>query len=109
MLMRAMVLTVGILGALALLAPVPRTKLMWITYLGSGSMYIYLLHPLIVRQFGYHGYFDTLDSRAEVLLMLAGSALIGTLLATPPVRKILKPLVQPTYTWLFHTDERKTR
>jgi fucose 4-O-acetylase-like acetyltransferase len=109
MLMRAMVLTVGILGALALLALVPRTKLMWITYLGSGSMYIYLLHPLIVRQFGYHGYFDTLDSRAEVLLMLAGSALIGTLLATPPVRKILKPLVQPTYTWLFHTDERKTR
>lgn len=91
----------GMLAALAVLALAPRARLPWITYLGTGSMYIYLIHPFLVRQAVDAGLLAQLDSRTDVLLMLAGTALVGSLLATPPVRRILRPIVQPTYTWLF--------
>lgn len=91
----------GILAALAVLALMPRGRLMWITYLGSGSFYIYLIHPFAVRQVADSGVLDRLDSRTDVLLMLAATAVFATLLATPPVRRIFRPLVQPRYTWLF--------
>ncbi len=109
LLMRGMVLTVGILGTLAILALVPRTRLGWITYLGSGSMYIYLLHPFVVRQLGYHNYFDSMNSRLDVLVMILISVAMGFIFASKPVRKVLKPLIQPSYTWLFHTDDKKAK
>ena len=64
-------------------------------------MYIYLLHPFLMRQAVHLGLLDNLDSRVDVLLMLAGTAVVGALLATPPVRWLLRPIIQPTYTWLF--------
>ncbi|MGP7960535.1 acyltransferase family protein [Sanguibacter sp. A247] len=91
----------GILAALAVLALMPRGRLLWITYLGSGSFYIYLIHPFAVRQLAETGLLDRLDSRTDVLLLLAATAVFATLLATPPVRRVFRPLIQPTYTWLF--------
>lgn len=91
----------GMLAALAVLALSPRSRLPWISYLGTGSMYIYLLHPFLVRQAVEAGILEKLDSRTDVLLMLAGTAVVGALLATPPVRWLLRPIIQPTYTWLF--------
>lgn len=91
----------GMLAALAVLALAPRSRLPWISYLGTGSMYIYLLHPFLVRQAVDAGLLERLDSRTDVVLMLAGTAVVGALLATPPVRRLLRPIIQPTYTWLF--------
>jgi len=91
----------GMLAAVAVLALMPRSRLPWISYLGAGSMYIYLIHPFFVRQAVDAGLLENLDSRTDVLVLLAATALLGTLLATPPVRRVLRPIAQPTYTWLF--------
>lgn len=109
MLIRGGVITVGVLGAMAMLALTPRRRIAVVTYLGTGSLYIYLLHPPIHRQLRHSGLLDSLDSRAELMLYLSAAALLALLLASKPVRFALRWAVQPRYTWLFHPDDRAPR
>jgi fucose 4-O-acetylase-like acetyltransferase len=102
-LVRLGLVTVAVLGALALLALVPRRRLWAVTYLGSGSLYVYLLHPFVLREVERTDYFESVDSLAEILLLLVAGALLACVLASPPVRRALRWLVQPRYTWPFVT------
>src|SRR5690606_26626412 len=45
---RGVLLLYGALGALAMIAVMPRRRIPVLTYLGTGSMYIYVIHALIV-------------------------------------------------------------
>lgn len=109
MLIRGVVITVGVLGAMAMLALTPRRRIAVVTYLGTGSLYIYLLHPPNHRQLRHSGLLDSLDSRAELMLYLSVAALLALLLASKPVRFALRWAVQPRYTCLFHPNDRAPR
>ncbi len=98
------ILTVAVLGALSLLALVPRRRLWAVTYLGSGSLYVYLLHPFVLRETDRTDYFRSVDSLAEIAVLLAAGVVLACVLASPPVRRCTRWLVQPRYTWPFVSE-----
>lgn len=100
---RGLLLVLGAVGALAMIAVVPRRRIPFLTYLGTGSMYIYVLHALILDISGLRSmpWYLEIDSTAEVAVLIAVSAGGALLLASPPVRWATRWFVQPRYTWLF--------
>lgn len=95
------VLAVAVLGGLSTLALVPRRRLWMVTYLGSGSLYIYLLHPFVLREVQETDYLASVDSLPEILLLMLGALVLACVLGSRPVRRALRWLVQPRYTWPF--------
>ena len=80
---------------------VPRSNV-WITSLGQSTMYVYLLHSFIIyplRETGVlRGQLPT--DEFLVAIILAGIA-ISIALASPLVRKVFRPLIEPDPHWLF--------
>lgn len=108
--MRAAVLLFGFVAALSLIRLVPKRRLPLISYLGSGGFYMYLLHPLVVRAWMESGPgVDWVDTKAEQILMIALSVLLATALASPPVRALTRPVIQPRLPWLFTADPERSR
>ena len=95
-LIRATVLAVGTLGALAFLSLVPRTS-GWFTRMGAWTLVVYLFHGFAVKGADYAGYPDWAgDGGALVLAMtVAGSVAVALLLAWMPVASRLQHLVDP--------------
>lgn len=94
-------LVVALAGALALLAVLPRRKIWLVSYLGTGSLYIYLLHPFILRQIKTVDYIGWVDSRVNLAIFLLLVTLMALMLGSKPVRFATRWLVQPRYTWVF--------
>ncbi|MGW0962067.1 acyltransferase family protein [Streptomyces gelaticus] len=96
----ALLLTIGFL------AWVPRRH-MWFTVLGSGTICGYLLHGFLIKGAGYAGVFDIYDWLAApaglVLVSLVAAAAV-TLMCTPPVRRVLRPVTEPDMDWAFRRD-----
>jgi fucose 4-O-acetylase-like acetyltransferase len=93
---RAAVLLVGAAVTLSFVRLVPARRLPLVTYLGSGGLYIYLLHPPMLRLLGHAG----LDFRwagpwPEQAALLGLAALMSAALASPPVRFLTRPIIQP--------------
>lgn len=108
--LRAALLAWGVAGALALLAVMPRRRVPWVTYLGQGGMYIYVLHALIILGTGFRGahWYRAIDTVPEMLALI-GAAVVGAmLLASPPVRWATRWLVQPSYSWPFRDEAPST-
>ncbi len=78
---RGLLLVGGAATTVSFLALVPRRRIPWMTYLGTGSLYIYLLHPFALRHANHLNLLERVDKPYEV---------IG--------------LIQPRYTWLFTPD-----
>ena len=91
---RAALLVLGTLGAWAFLALVPRTR-GWFTTMGAYTLVVYLFHGFFVKGAGYAGY-DGVGGTVTGLVVtsLAGVA-ITLLLASPPVARVLKHVVDP--------------
>jgi fucose 4-O-acetylase-like acetyltransferase len=100
-LVRAALLVVGALGAIALLTLVPRRRIRYLTYLGTGSMYVYLLHLIVIVELQRHGILAQADTVGEVLFVVAATVLVCAALASPPVRAVFRPIVQPRQVWPF--------
>jgi fucose 4-O-acetylase-like acetyltransferase len=98
---RATLLAWGIVVGLSLINLVPRRRIPVVTYLGAGGMYIYLLHPLILRPLREYGVFDRIDHKAEQVVVVLAAVVLAAILASPPIRSLAKPLVQPNMPWLF--------
>ncbi|MFF9507585.1 acyltransferase family protein [Streptomyces sp. NPDC014724] len=96
----ALLLTIGFLSW------VPRRP-MWFTVLGAGTICGYLLHGFLIKGAEYAGLFDTYDwlsapgGLALVSLVAAGAV---TLMCTPPVRRVLRPVTEPEMDWAFRRD-----
>lgn len=103
---RAGLLTWGIVVGLSLINLVPRGRIPVITYLGAGGMYIYLIHPLVLRPLREYGVFDRVDQKTEQVAVVLAAVVLAAALASPPVRKLSKPLVQPNIPWLFNAKTR---
>jgi fucose 4-O-acetylase-like acetyltransferase len=101
--MRFAVLLCGMAMTAAFLALVPRRQT-WFTDLGTGSMYVYLLHGFIVFGATYAGWY----SGAKDLGWIGGPAvvtalgvLIALVLASRPVRWAFRWAVEPRLEWAF--------
>lgn len=84
------------------LAWVPRRRL-WCTALGTGTMYGYLLHGFVIKWARFRDWYAA-DWPHTPLGQLAVTAVaVGgiTLLCTPPVRAVLRCVVEPRMEWAF--------
>ncbi|MFG3260333.1 acyltransferase family protein [Streptomyces sp. NPDC048172] len=107
---RAVVLAGGGVVALAFVRLMPRRRIPVISYLGAGGLYIYLLHPLMLRPLTAYGDFlGKVGPWHEQLALLAVVTVLSAALASPPVRKVAWPLVQPRLPWLYADARRHGR
>ncbi|UGY91828.1 acyltransferase family protein [Streptomyces gobiensis] len=98
---RGAVLLCGMVIGLSFIRLVPKGRIPVITYLGAGGLYIYLLHPLALRPVMINGGVDWVRSWPEQLALVLLAAVLAAALASPPVRRLTRPLVQPRLPWLF--------
>ncbi|MFC5729591.1 MULTISPECIES: acyltransferase family protein [Nocardioides] len=105
MLTRLMVVTAGMVGAVAFLTLVPRWN-GWFARMGSATLIVYLFHGFAVKGLEYAGFSDWVDGHTWLGLMAATlSGVAITLgLAAPPVRRLLQHVVDP-----FGTAEKEVR
>jgi fucose 4-O-acetylase-like acetyltransferase len=93
---RALVLTLGFLGAGAFLALVPRVR-GWFTRMGAYTLVVYLFHGFVVKGAGYAGW-DTFSDHHALLAFPITTALAVALaltLASEPVASRLANFVDP--------------
>lgn len=95
---RAGLFAVSVVLVAAALALVPARRL-WLTALGTVTMYPYLLHGLIVKSAQANGLYDLVANSGPpaVITLTAGAIALALLLTTPPVRKIARWAVEPTF------------
>ncbi|MGP4111624.1 acyltransferase family protein [Streptomyces sp. 4N509B] len=102
---RGAVLLLGMAVALSFLRLMPRRRLPFVTYLGVGGMYIYLLHPLVLRPLDRRDAWSWVpDSWLGVAVALLAAVVMSAVLASPPVRWLTRPLIQPRLPWLFRRE-----
>ncbi|MFI5804564.1 acyltransferase family protein [Streptomyces sp. NPDC051561] len=84
------------------LAWVPRRR-MWFTALGAGTIGGYLLHGFVVKWFENSGLVKEyqLDTPLGRVALTVAAVAVVTVLCTPPVRRVLKPVAEPDLKWLF--------
>ncbi|GAA1914782.1 acyltransferase family protein [Streptomyces sodiiphilus] len=102
---RGAVLLAGMVIALCFIRLVPRRHLPVITFLGAGGLYIYLLHPLVLRFLVQNYGAGWVGPWPDQLALVAVSVAVAVVLASPPVRALARPLVQPRLPWLFRPDD----
>ncbi|MEV0776891.1 acyltransferase family protein [Streptomyces sp. NPDC050428] len=97
-----------VLGA-CFLAWVPRRRL-WMTALGAGTLYGYLLHGFFIRGARYLGGYDApfLETQSGRIAVTLAAALLVTALCTPPVRRVFRCVVEPGMRWALRRDETGT-
>jgi fucose 4-O-acetylase-like acetyltransferase len=84
---------------------VPGRKL-WISSLGTGTLYAFLLHGFIAKGSRFWGWYDH-DFVHTPLGMLTVSAIavaLALVLCSAPVRTIFRPLVEPDMSWAFRPE-----
>ena len=97
--LRGLLIAVAAGGAVAVVLLVPTRRLPVVTYLGSGAMYVYVLHTLLVSQARSVRLFDHVSSAADLVVLVAAAVLVALVLASAPVRRATGWLVQPRGTW----------
>ncbi|MGW0826170.1 acyltransferase family protein [Streptomyces sp. NPDC002845] len=102
---RFMALAWGVIGAVSLIRIIPPKKIPVITYLGAGGLYMYLIHPLVLRQLYWFDFYEGLGGMFDAMTVFVGAVLSAALMASRPVRKITRPLVQPRLPWIFSPPE----
>ncbi|WP_052852503.1 acyltransferase family protein [Streptomyces avicenniae] len=102
---RAAVLLWGAVAALALLRLVPRRHVPLMTSLGTAGMFIYVLHPLVLRQLYHVDFFARIDTGAEAAAVLAAALAATVVLGSRPVQALTRPFVQPRGRWLLRPPE----
>jgi len=80
---------------------IPRRQT-WMTGFGQATMYIYLLHSFVLYPIRETGVLkDEHASAAWLVSMILACIAISIALASPLVRKVFRPLIEPKPKWLF--------
>ena len=105
---RAQLLAVGLVGALAVLTLIPRRK-SWLSAMGAWTMGVYLLHGFVVRYLEFRGYEDWMPSNEWLTLAItvAVAVAIALVLAWPPIARQLAWLVDPVNTYTAFRKRRR--
>lgn len=94
--LRAGLLALGFAMTLVVLTITPRRRTTWTT-VGTYSLYPFLLHGFFTRAYGHHG--PKLTEGWRVLALAAGAIALTAVLASPLVRRLCRPLVEPPAQW----------
>ncbi|MFE0671786.1 acyltransferase family protein [Streptomyces sp. NPDC058867] len=86
---------------LCLLRLVPRRRLPLVSALGAGGFTVYLLHPLVILPLREKGLIARADTPVELAALVAFGVLLTAVLASPWVRRLVRPLTRPSATWLL--------
>ena len=100
-LIRLGLLLLAVVLSAAMFVLTPR-RATWFTGFGQATMYIYLLHSFVlypIRQTGILG--DQHASAVWLLSMILACIAISIALASPLVRRVFRPLIEPKPRWLF--------
>jgi fucose 4-O-acetylase-like acetyltransferase len=98
---RLLLIVIALILSAALFALMPRDTKWW-THFGQYTMYVYLLHSFVLYPFREAGLLQGLDPTWLWLpVVVVASVLIAFGLATKPVRRVFRPLVEPRPAWLF--------
>jgi fucose 4-O-acetylase-like acetyltransferase len=98
---RVALMLIAIVLTTAFLALVPRRTHFW-TQFGQYTMYVYLLHSFVLYPFRESGLLRDLEPTWLWLpVVVVAAVLIALALATKPVRRVFRPLVEPRPGWLF--------
>ncbi|GAA4235697.1 acyltransferase family protein [Actinomadura meridiana] len=93
---RFLAMIIATVLGVAFLTVIPRGRA-WFTGFGTRTMYIYLLHGLVVKSLYYGGVFDGrfIQSPPGLILVTIGALTLGVLLGTPPVARVTRLVVEP--------------
>ncbi|MEV8266519.1 acyltransferase family protein [Microbacterium sp. NPDC076911] len=98
---RLALMAIALVLSLAFFVLVPLRNTWW-THFGQYTMYVYLLHSFVLYPLRESGVLRNLEPTWIWLpIVIVASVLIALGLATKPVRKVFRPLVEPRPTWLF--------
>jgi fucose 4-O-acetylase-like acetyltransferase len=91
----------AVLLSAAFFALIPRSPT-WMTGFGQATMYIYLLHSFVLYPIRETGVLkDEHASASWLLSMILACIAISIALASPLVRRVFRPLIEPKPRWLF--------
>lgn len=94
-------IALALILSVAFFALIPRGRHHWTRY-GQYTMYVYLLHSFVLYPFRQSGILRGLDPTWLWLpVVVALSVVIAVVLATAPVRRVFRPLIEPRPRWLF--------
>jgi fucose 4-O-acetylase-like acetyltransferase len=103
-------IVLAVVLSVAFFALVPRSGT-WMTGFGQATMYIYLLHSFVLYPIRETGVLkDEHASAAWLVSMILACIAISIALASPVIRRIFRPLIEPKPRWLFIElpDEKRT-
>lgn len=101
---RSLIILGGALVVLAFFYIVPRRSVPFISYLGAGGFYMYMLHPLVILTLQHLGFIRVLFNGTGLLGLVAFAFGLAAFLASPPMRWLARPMVQPRLRWLFRSE-----
>jgi fucose 4-O-acetylase-like acetyltransferase len=87
---------------LAFLVLMPRSAT-WFSPLGQATMYVYLLHSFVLYPIRESGMLSGPENDLLLIGMIVFCVLLTLLLASKPVRRVFRPLVEPRARRLFVT------
>jgi fucose 4-O-acetylase-like acetyltransferase len=93
-------IVLGVACCFAFLTLIPRGHT-WFSGLGTRTMYIYLLHSLVLYPIRQSGLMDGKHSPLMLIAVLLFSVGLAAVLGLPIVQRIFRPLVEPRLGWLF--------
>ncbi len=106
---RILLMLLAVVLCAAFFALIPRGSYWWTTF-GQYTMYVYLLHSFVLYPFRESGVLRDLEPTWFWLpAVTALSVVLALLLATKPVRRVFRPLVEPRPRWLFADPELASR
>lgn len=97
---RLAVIVVAVILSFAFLVLVPRRRTVF-TDLGQATLYIYLLHTFVLYPFRESGILEGDTPFWYLPAMILFAIVVTFLLASRPVQKIFRPLVEPKPRWLL--------
>jgi fucose 4-O-acetylase-like acetyltransferase len=105
---RLAVMGVGLVGAISILALVPR-RAGWYSRMGAATMVVYLFHGFFIKGAQALGWGSLTEVGPALGLTLTTLAAVGIslFLASPPVRTRLVWLADPINTWQRHRRRRR--
>lgn len=106
---RIALMLLAVLLCAAFFALIPRGTYWWTTF-GQYTMYVFLLHSFVLYPFRESGILRDLEPTWIWLpLVTLLSVVVALALATKPVRRVFRPLVEPRPKWLFRDPELTSR
>ena len=98
---RLALLALATLLSLCVFVLVPRGQT-WMSAFGQATMYVYLLHTFVLYPLRESGLIGGENSSLLLLVgLLLASIPLTVVLASRPVQRLMRPLVQPRLTWLL--------